>query len=59
MFISFTAFMNPEDSIKKRREKMKKDFEEFLKDNFEDPKNSDVFREKQTKENKKDKRSWE
>lgn len=45
--------MHPEDSIDKRRKKMKKDFEEFLKENFEDPKNSDILKEKQPKDKKK------
>ena len=35
--------------------KSKKEYKEFLKENFEDPEHSDVLVEKQTKEDKKKK----
>jgi hypothetical protein len=46
--------MHPEDSLKKRKKKVDDSFQEFLKEEFEDPEHSDVMIEKQSKPDEKD-----
>lgn len=45
--------MHPEDSMKKRKKKLEEGFREFLNEEFEDPENSDIMIEKQSKPDKK------
>ncbi len=42
-----------EADVLKERRKLKKRFDEFLKEEFEDPEHSDILVEKQVKEGKK------